>query len=383
VPNETCTIFYSWQSQLPNSTNRGFIEKALEVSARAVREDATIDARPEVDQDTANVPGSPNIADVIRRKIDAAEVVICDVTIVQGLDGDGDRVRPTPNPNVLIELGYAMKSLGTTERLVLVMNTAYGGIEKLPFDLRQYRPTTYHLPESATNDEKAAQRKALASKLEATFRHVLRSRSRHTPTSLTVVDRLRAIPMESRPSVLLVYRPLNREDMPHEINVEFVDVDMMANVFHFKSAMGGDAPLDHRAPLSDVEDVWQPEPGSYLVRLSGYLGRPEPLKPYRYYSRVAARPPASAPEAPRRDTGVDDLMTAAAKHLMSHVTFAYVKAGYPPFETWWFAIPPGNETTGLELRGHRLIEERPARPGEMGWGLTDAGQKWVMSHRDR
>jgi|HubBroStandDraft_5_1064220.scaffolds.fasta_scaffold373684_2 hypothetical protein len=80
VPIEPCTIFYSWQSQLPNATNRGFIERALEISARAVREDATIDVRPEVDQDTANVPGSPNIADVIRQKIDAAEIVICDAS---------------------------------------------------------------------------------------------------------------------------------------------------------------------------------------------------------------------------------------------------------------------------------------------------------------
>src|SRR5580698_1442238 len=105
------------------------------------------------------------------------------VTIVQGLDGDGERVRPTPNSNVLIELGYAMRSLGTTERLVLVMNTAYGGIDKLPFDLRQYRPTTYHLPGEATNDDRTVQRKALASKLEATFRHVLlKTGRRRTPT---------------------------------------------------------------------------------------------------------------------------------------------------------------------------------------------------------
>lgn len=191
--NETCNIFYSWQSQLPNATNRGFIEKALEISARAVREDATIDARPEVDQDTANVPGSPNIADVIRKKIDAAEIVICDVSIVQGLDGDGERVRPTPNANVLIELGYAMRSLGTTDRLVLVMNTAYGGIDKLPFDLRQYRPTTYDLPDGATNDEKMVQRKALVSKLEATFRHVLVAPSRHAAAQYTVDERQLAL----------------------------------------------------------------------------------------------------------------------------------------------------------------------------------------------
>jgi len=186
--SSTATVFYSWQSQLPNSTNRSFIKDALDRAATAVKNDVTIDARPEIDQDTANTPGSPNIADTIRAKIDAAEIVVCDVSIVQGLDGDGDRVRPTPNPNVLIELGYAMKSLGTMDRLVLVMNTAYGGIKELPFDLRQYRPTTYSLPEDAK--DKSAARKELASKLEATFRHVFRKPNRHakpaSPVELTL-----------------------------------------------------------------------------------------------------------------------------------------------------------------------------------------------------
>jgi len=221
--------------------------------------------------------------------------------------------------------------------------------------------------------------------LEATFRHVLlKTVRRRTPTrNVTIVERLEAIPLGSRKSVVLAYRPLNREDMPHEIKVEFVGVDMTANVFHFRSAMGSTVPLDHRAPLSDVEDVWQPESGLYAVRLSGYLGRPEALRPYRYYSRPATRNIAGAVEAGPREPGVDHLMTAAAKHLMSRMMLAYVEAGYPAFEIWWFAVPQGNENTALELRGHRLIEERPARPGDVGWGLTDAGQKWVMSHRDR
>jgi hypothetical protein len=175
-----CTIFYSWQSQLPNATNRGFIEAAVKQAAKAVRDDVTIDARPEVDRDTANKPGSPNIADTIRAKIDAAEIVVCDVSIVQGRGrleqwAGGKHVRPTPNPNVLVELGYAMKSLGGTDRLVLVMNTAYGAIEDLPFDLRQYRPTIYELArgDDVGKIKKADIRKDLSSKLEATFRHVL------------------------------------------------------------------------------------------------------------------------------------------------------------------------------------------------------------------
>jgi hypothetical protein len=80
-------------------------------------------------------------------------------------------VRPTPNANVLIELGYAVKSLGTTDRLVLVMNTAYGDV--LPFDLRQYRLTTYCLPDAASGEVREKERKDLTAKLEKTFRHAL------------------------------------------------------------------------------------------------------------------------------------------------------------------------------------------------------------------
>jgi hypothetical protein len=180
----SCTIFYSWQSQLPSATNRGFIAKALEASARAVRAHATIDVRPEIDHDAAG------IASIVRKKIDAADAVVCDVTIVQGLDGDGKAIRPTPNADVLIELGYAMRS-PATDRLVLVMNTAFGSVDRLPFDLRRYRPATYHLGEHATTEEKSAQRKALASKLEASLRQVL-SRSRDSragrPTSAQVAE---------------------------------------------------------------------------------------------------------------------------------------------------------------------------------------------------
>ncbi|HEY1376485.1 MAG TPA: hypothetical protein VGF55_06805 [Gemmataceae bacterium] len=33
----THTVFYSWQSDLPNATNRGFIQDALERAARDIR----------------------------------------------------------------------------------------------------------------------------------------------------------------------------------------------------------------------------------------------------------------------------------------------------------------------------------------------------------
>jgi hypothetical protein len=73
-------------------------------------------------------------------KIRACAAFVADVTLVGSIepgDGSGERKR-TPNPNVLIELGYAVGTLGW-ERTILVMNTLYGPPEDLPFDLRHRR----------------------------------------------------------------------------------------------------------------------------------------------------------------------------------------------------------------------------------------------------
>ena len=67
-------VFYSWQSDLPNATNRGFIERALVVAAKALKNDDSLQVVAVIDRDTTGVPGSPNIAETIFRKIDQANV---------------------------------------------------------------------------------------------------------------------------------------------------------------------------------------------------------------------------------------------------------------------------------------------------------------------
>jgi hypothetical protein len=76
-----------------------------------------------------------------------------------------------PNPNVLIELGYAVKTLGWN-RIVCVFNMAFGRVEDLPFDLRQRRVRCYTLPQGC---DKAEQRKLLTGLLEADLRSILDS----------------------------------------------------------------------------------------------------------------------------------------------------------------------------------------------------------------
>ncbi len=146
------TIFYSWQSDTRTAANRTLIQDALEAAVIEIRNDDSISVTPVVDRDTLATPGAPDIGATILEKIDASAAIIADVTIVN----DADETRLTPNPNVLIELGYALKSLGE-RRLILVQNLAFGGPERLPFDLRQKRVLTYCSPTDADSRVEARQ----------------------------------------------------------------------------------------------------------------------------------------------------------------------------------------------------------------------------------
>ena len=161
-----CKIFYSWQSDLPNPTNRRFIGDALEKAVKSIRNDDSIKVEPVIDRDTQNVAGSPDIVKTIFEKIEEAQIFVCDVSII---NKDANS-RLTPNPNVLIELGYAMKTLGEG-KIIMVMNTAFGSPEQLPFDLRTRRVIRYNMPED--NQEKSIERNELTKDFERAIRSIL------------------------------------------------------------------------------------------------------------------------------------------------------------------------------------------------------------------
>lgn len=173
----THKIFFSWQADRPNNTGRNFIENALYKAIRILKTDLDVDEAVreglEVDHDTKGVPGSPPIVDTIFGKIDSAAVFLADVTFVaERPDG-----RPTPNPNVLIEYGWALKSL-THARVVSIMNTAYGvpDATTLPFDMRHLRhPIQYDCPADADDTTRTAAREALVKALAGALKPILDS----------------------------------------------------------------------------------------------------------------------------------------------------------------------------------------------------------------
>ncbi|WP_157739224.1 hypothetical protein [Herbaspirillum sp. meg3] len=117
-----------------------------------------------MDRDTANLLGSPDIANSILAKIAMADVFVADVSIVLS-----SPTRHMPNPNVLVEIGYAVAELGWNN-VLLVQNVAFGGPEVLPFDLRGRRTVVYDTSGDSTRAEIRGQ---LQGRLEIALRDAL------------------------------------------------------------------------------------------------------------------------------------------------------------------------------------------------------------------
>ncbi len=161
-------VFYSWQSDRPNRTNRGFIEDALVQAIRNLGRDSNDIHAPsrdlELDKDTKGIPGSPPVADTIFRKIEECAVFVPDLTFCGLTEGN----RPIPNANVLIEYGWALAKLGH-ERIVAVMNEAYGPPTEttLPFNIRHTRwPHRFTLRDDALADERNSVKRDLTRHFE-------------------------------------------------------------------------------------------------------------------------------------------------------------------------------------------------------------------------
>ena len=149
------TVFYSWQSDLPET--RGVIQWALYKATKNLNRDLDLDEPLRVDQDTEGVAGWPDITSALFDKIDQCEVFVADITPINGPNSD---FRITPNPNVLLELGYALATGFGRTRIICVINTHYlpnGDLGKLPFDLRGSRPVQFTLEDPARRGVESGQ----------------------------------------------------------------------------------------------------------------------------------------------------------------------------------------------------------------------------------
>ena len=155
------TVFYAWQSDLPNKTNRSFAEDCLLRAIAIVNERRPKPERLVLDKDTQGEAGMPVVAEIILEKISRCAVFVPDLSFVTPVGS----ARAISNPNVLIELGYALRAIGH-RRIVALFNSAYGSTNDLPFDLRTRRfPIEYRLAEADPKDVRQEVRDQLVKEL--------------------------------------------------------------------------------------------------------------------------------------------------------------------------------------------------------------------------
>lgn len=157
-------IFYSWESDLPQNKNRSLIEECLKTTTKRIWDKNKKITDISIDSDSRECGGTPDLAYEIFNKINECDLFICDVSIINM----NSKYRLTPNPNILIELGYAAKSKGWGN-ILCIFNSEYAKVEDLPFDIRNRKPIVYN---TSNNDFK----NILTQKLEYEINYIIDNR---------------------------------------------------------------------------------------------------------------------------------------------------------------------------------------------------------------
>jgi len=160
-------IFWSWQSDHPTKISKSFVLDALEEATKEVSPAISEAQRDiEIDHDTKGVIGFVDINLTIKNKIDQSDHFVADLTPV----GRTDNGKALPNPNVMIELGYALATKQPDEITVIANKNWFFGPGDLPFDIRTRRaPITYNLNENSSKSDIIAQRTSLVKSLKVAF----------------------------------------------------------------------------------------------------------------------------------------------------------------------------------------------------------------------
>ena len=141
-------LFYSWQSDLKGKNTRDFIRECIDEAIDLAQETEAIEA--ERDEATMGTTGSPNIVTTLFSKINDCDLFVADISLC--FTGDHKPEKRAPNPNVLLEMGYAINVLGS-ERVICLCNTDYG--KDYPFDIAQNRITGYSLEGKSRKEVKS------------------------------------------------------------------------------------------------------------------------------------------------------------------------------------------------------------------------------------
>jgi hypothetical protein len=156
------SVFYSWQSDRPEDFCHYLIRDAANRALNDIGATNEVELLPRLDHDTKGEAGMPEIADTILRKIQRAGFFLADVTFV----AETNKAKLIPNPNVLLELGFAARAIGW-QRIICVMNEKYGERGQQIFNIRHRRlPIAYTLDD---REQLATARSELATKIKNAF----------------------------------------------------------------------------------------------------------------------------------------------------------------------------------------------------------------------
>lgn len=135
-------IFYSWMSDRPKKQNIKFIRKVLNHDCNKLAKEFGV--KIVVDSDSRSEDGSKPIEESILKKITECDLFVGDITPIFPHCPLIWWDKPTPNPNVMYELGFAVSSLGWN-RCIMVWNSKYGAVGKAPFDIRNHSTVSYKI----------------------------------------------------------------------------------------------------------------------------------------------------------------------------------------------------------------------------------------------
>ncbi len=246
------TIFYSWQSDNDPKSTRYFIQDALKKAIKKLNASLDFEEAPRLDQDTNNVPGSPEIFNTILNKIDNCSIFVADLSFVVRTDSK----KNIPNPNVLLELGYAFKAVSAS-RIITVMNETYGtASDGLPFDLAHRRwPIRYNLAPGASANERKEEKLKLVTRLTDAIKAIYLSGAAKPLNELRILEcratlRIRHSSHRSNDAEALIANDgetvcyINNMRLLSDVfDLETVRISFDQNVAYGTTGRGNEAPL--------------------------------------------------------------------------------------------------------------------------------------------
>jgi hypothetical protein len=138
-------LFNSWQSDTP--FNSKAIRAALREACNKI-ETKIAGAHFKIDEAASNQVGSLHIPSSILLNISKSDIFISDLSTVGTTP---DEKKKLQNPNVLIELGYAISQLGW-DRIIILFNKDNGEFKDLPFDIEKRSCLDFRI---SSGDDKA------------------------------------------------------------------------------------------------------------------------------------------------------------------------------------------------------------------------------------